>query len=49
MENGPKMASKMDPWGAIFGQKGEKKLPGRFTGSVLEPTWARLGAENGPK
>ena len=39
----------IDPWGDLFGQKGSKKsdcFPGL---SVLDPTWARFGAENDPR
>jgi len=40
---------KIDLWRIIFYEKGEKKEGDPTRGGVLEPTWARLGAENGPK
>ena len=40
---------KIDPWGDLFGQIGSKKQLVQTTARALEPTWARLGAENGPK
>ena len=48
VENGSKMASEIDPWGTIFTQKGSKYGVPQLGGSVLEPTWARFGAENVP-
>ena len=39
----------IDPWNDTFSQKGSKKWVGRSTGRVLEPTWARFGAENAPR
>ena len=46
---GGRPATTIDPWCDIFNQKGEKGVvlfPGRCD---LEPTWARFGAENGPR
>ena len=46
---GPQLGSKMAPWSAIFDQKGDRFRWHRRTGSLLEPTWAPFGAENGPR
>ena len=41
MENGSKMASKIDPWGNLFRKKCSKVVQREFTGVVLEPTFFR--------
>ena len=40
------LGTQMAPWNAIFGQQGSKKPLGRRTSTLLEPIWARFGAEN---
>ena len=45
---GPQLGPKMAPWNTIFDQKGAKRVTRQMAPSVLEPTWARFGVENGP-
>ena len=45
----PPGGAKNDPWGDIFGPKGSQNLRPLPAGPLLEPTWARHGAENAPK
>ena len=46
---GSPLGSTMIPWSTIFDQEGAKCRVPRMTRSVLEPTWARFGAENAPR
>ena len=46
---GSQLGPEMAPWSTIFDQKGAKTVTRQMRQSVLEPTWARFGAENGPR
>ena len=39
----------IDPWSSIFCEKTSKNLRPRIAQGDLDPTWARFGAENGPR
>ena len=49
MDVGSPLGSKMAPWSTIFSQQSSKKSLGRRNGTLLEPIWARFGAENAPR
>ena len=45
----PNWYPETDPWGHHFRPKGNQNRWPRTPGNVLEPTWARLGADNAPR
>ncbi len=49
MDFGTPLGSNIVPWSAIFSQFGHPASALDRTGSLLEPTWARFGAENVPR
>ena len=48
MDFATKLAPKICPWGHHVRPKGNQNRWPRTPGNLLEPTWARLGAENAP-
>ena len=45
----PRGSQEWTLWAPFSVRKAPKRLRPRITGAVPEPTWSRLGAENGPR